>query len=239
MTFKSGTGGRFLSYLLNSSNSKDIPDIILSEHGNAHSIGMLGIEVFTLSYDTTTTVDTQIQDILNFNNNMDNSLQKEGPHYCSGHIIGVDKLLNCFEKAVLLSYDEDDILDTSYAYIAKHAIDDNKLNFTEIKKLLYGIIRVNIEDMCDFISRTDLEPNLLNVSWKELYKGDINEFVKKLSDFTQMPEDNFRVNDLIEWRNRTSNSIEKMRKLFEVEAPRLLVWEKECKRKAKLLTRTK
>lgn len=239
MTFISGTGGRFLSYLLNSSKSKDSPDIILSEHGNAHAVGMLGIEVYTLSYSTATPVDIQIQDILNFHNSMGESLKKESPHYCSGHIIGIDQLLTSFEKAVLLSYDEDDILDTSYAFIAKHAIDDAKLNLTEIKNLMYGIIKVNIEVMHDFISRKDLEPNLLNVSWKELYKGDINEFVKKISDFTQMPEGNFKVNDLIEWRKRTTNSIEKMRKLFENETPRLLIWEKKCKRKAKLMTRTK
>jgi hypothetical protein len=64
--------------------------------------------------------------------------------------------------------------------------------------------------------RTDLEPNLLNLTWKDIYVNDPTILIEKLSNFSSIPYEKFKLHDLIEWRRRTKNGIEEIQTLLNV-----------------------
>ena len=52
---------------------------------------------------------------------------------------------------------------------------------------------------------------MLNISWNELYKGEVNSLIQKLSNFTEIPVEDFLIEKLIEWRERTTVGIEELK----------------------------
>lgn len=60
ISFIAGTGGRFISYLLNSAKCNIPVQIQFSKYGNAHDIWNLDIEVAATPYDCTVPIDKHI-----------------------------------------------------------------------------------------------------------------------------------------------------------------------------------
>ena len=223
VTYAGGTGGKFLSYLLNSANIPNYKPAPLSKHGNAHAIYDNDvINMYTLPYTIEVPANEQISELLNYVNN------DVIPIFCCCHILGIDELVKNFEKVIQISYDEKDIPDIAYAYTAKIGIDEN--NNQEIDNLsnLVKLCAIsNFKIIAKFTYRSDLEPALLTVTWKELYQGDVDNLIAKLSNFANLSKDNFKKDQIIEWRTLTNDGIEKVKSLFGDNKKEMIIWKRE------------
>jgi hypothetical protein len=66
--------------------------------------------------------------------------------------------------------------------------------------------------------RYDLEPNLLNLSWQDIFKNNPDNLFKKLSTFSNIPYEKFKLTDLLEWRSRTNICVSDMSNLIKPNA---------------------
>jgi hypothetical protein len=46
-------------------------------------------------------------------------------------------------------------------------------------------------------------PNVLFISWKELFKLDMDELIAKISKFTSINAENFSKDSIVHWREKT------------------------------------
>jgi hypothetical protein len=223
VTYAGGTGGKFLTYLLNSAKISNYGPMKLSKHGNAHAIYDNDVvNMHTLPYTIEVPTNDQISELLNYINN------DEMPIYCSCHILGIDELVKNFDKVIQICYDEEDIPDIAYAYTAKIGLDENnddEINY--LSNLVKSCARSNLKIITKFTYRYDLEPALLNVTWKELYQDDIDSLITKLSNFSNLSKDNFKKDQIIEWRILTHTGIEKVKALLGDSRKKIIIWKKE------------
>ena len=223
VTYAGGTGGKFLAYLLNSAKIPNYKPAPLSKHGNAHAIYDNDvINMHTLPYTIEVTVTDQISELITYDN------QSEVPIFCSCHILGIDELITTFEKVIQICYDEEDMPEISYAYTAKVGIDENNNeNITDLFNLTLASASSNYKIITKFSYRHDLEPALLNVTWKELYQGDIDSLIAKLSNFSNLPKENFKKEQIVEWRTLTTNGINTVKSLLGSMRKKLIIWKVE------------
>lgn len=214
VSFVPGSGGRFLSYILNSTNANTILasniDLELM-YGLVVAFGNMKLQ----SQSMLIPAQDQLNDLLNYaiDYNFDTI------EYCSCHVLDSSMLLNKFEKVIQISYEPSDILDISFSFIAENIPDD-------IKMIVSATANNNMTYIGNFETKID-NPSLLYVSWKELYKENIDSLITKLSNFSNMPIDKFKVNEIIEWRKRTSDNIEKVKALLGDDIKKIVVWKKE------------
>jgi peptidyl-prolyl cis-trans isomerase SurA len=104
--------------------------------------------------------------------------------------LGIDELVKNFDKVIQICYDEEDIPDIAYAYTAKIGLDENNnddLNY--LSNLVKACATSNLKIITKFKYRHDLEPALLNITWKELYQDNVDSLITKLSNFSNLPKD--------------------------------------------------
>lgn len=223
VTYAGGTGGKFLTYLFNSAKITNYGTMKLSKHGNAHAIYDNDVvNMHTLPYTIEVPTNEQISELLNYVNN------DEMPIYCSCHILGIDELVKTFDKVIQICYDEEDLPDIAYAYTAKIGLDEN--NHDEINylaDLVKSCAISNLKIITKFRHRYDLEPALLNVTWKELYQDDIDSLITKLSNFSNLPKDKFKKEQILEWRKLTQSGIEKVKLLLGDMRKKIIIWKVE------------
>lgn len=223
VTYAGGSGGKFLAYLLNSAKIPNYKPAHLSKHGNAHAIYDNDIiNMHTLPYTIEVLVNEQISELLNYVNN------DEMPIFCCCHILDIDELVNNFDKVIQICYDEEDLPNIAYAYTAKIGLDENNdddINY--LSNLVKSCAMSNFKIIEKFRHRYDLEPALLNVTWKELYQDDIDILITKLSNFANLPGDNFNKDQIIEWRIRTNDGIKKVKSLLGDNKKKIIIWKVE------------
>jgi hypothetical protein len=201
ITYLGGTGGTFVYHFITNAkyNNKDL--INLSPNGNAHAAAEK--EIVSPMAGIFKPDQPKIDLILS--QSLSSSVVK--PCYVSVHILDLSLVTRYFKKSIRITYDNDDIDDLSYVmygkwYIddARHRLDQKTLTIPEFRLGFLGWRRK---------FKTENVPDILFISWKELFKGNIDEFINKLSTFTDINIDNFSKESLIHWRNRTQQCIDK------------------------------
>ena len=213
ISFIAGSGGRFVSYLINSAKCTKPVQLQFSERGNAHDLWNLEIELTSTPFPIPFPVGEHAKFFFNVFNkhrrNADYLKINPLPWYGSCHVEDIDTLLMYFNKAIHIGFDANDVSDISLAFIGKQMIDDRKINDSiSINEEYVHYSQYLTDSLSSRTIRPDLEPNLLSITWKDIYVNDPTILIDKLSNFSNIPYDKFKLNDLIEWRNRTKNGID-------------------------------
>ena len=210
ITYASGTGGNFLCHFIVRASRKSNITLKLSNNGNAHR-GLKDIEGSSLG-----TIKPDIEKIDHLLSTLPNSGSIK-PYYTVAHISDIELVNKYFKKSIRITYDVNDVEELSYVFFGKWFVDDSKKENVISNTISSSKLHVyrwigkfnNINDM----------PNILFVSWKELYKGNIEELIHKISNFTQIDPTSFSADDLMQWRNATYKCIEtysKQEKLISI-----------------------
>lgn len=208
VTYLGGTGARFLTYLLTSAKLSINEKIRLSHFGNAH-YGLQrdmkhtpwGIEDVPSSQHIEHILAQQPE-------NLDNA-----PFFVTAHILDLDLALETFEKVIRVTYDEDDMDEINKVFLGKFGLDDYKIKMTP-KDFLVFRMKSYVRLKPYFTRRPELEPRVLFVSWKELVHSDATTFIKKLSDYTNIPSENFNLENLLHWRGVTLLGVDEINQLI-------------------------
>ena len=196
VSFMGGTGGNFLCHFIVSAK-RNVQDIIeLSKYGNAHDHGLKDID--GPPYGIAMPDHIKIDYILN---NL-NLTKVEKPYYTSAHLVDIDLINSTFKKSIRITYDLDDISDISAAFYGKSRIDvrKTKLSIKHPANLEVTLLQSKFNEK---FKKIENMPNVLFVSWKELFKENIDDLITKLSTFTSISYVNFSVESLIQWRTKT------------------------------------
>lgn len=196
ITFIGGTGGAFLSGFLTDAKNNNLEDMILSKHGNAHGCNN---DVPIPTYDLFTVPDMfKIKSVLACK--IPESVKK--PCFVPLHILDLNLCLTYFNKSIRITYEEDDISELAIIFIIKNLIDIHNHNPKFFK---LNNREKTLKDNMNFF-KPCIDTRVLNVSWKELYKGDVTVLTDKLSKFTGITTNKFNIKNLIAWRLLTEKS---------------------------------
>ena len=201
ISYMSGTGGNFLCHFIVSAK-RNIQDIIeLSKYGNSHDHGSK--DIAGPPYGITMPDHVKIDFILN----NEKSVKVEKPYYTNAHIVDVELINSAFKKSIRITYDPDDISDISAAYYGKFRVDvrKTKLSINHPANLEVTLLQSKFNEK---FKKNENMPNVLFVSWKELFKENIDDLITKLSIFTDINAENFSKESLIHWRNKTQYCID-------------------------------
>jgi hypothetical protein len=213
-----GTGGVFLNNFITAAKNERFKSLKFSENfGNAHKNNVwklfsMIVDVHYIEDDSLELIHTILSkenDIIN-----DNFLNKF-PYYASYHISDIKLVQLYFSKNIRIIYEQSDITEIALSYIGKWEIelanipttsDTYDRNFKRTEKYLNTFTIAEI-----------LDNNTCYVSWKELTKKDPNELIEKLHSFTNIPKENFFIENLVEWRIKTFDGIEKTRTMLNTK----------------------
>jgi hypothetical protein len=202
ISFMSGTGGNFLCHFIISAKINDNHNVSFSKYGNAHS-GIRDLEMLPKGG----LVDQdKILDYIFSQTIKPNSIK---PYYTPAHLVDINLINATFKKSIRITYDFDDVPELYKVCYGKTTIDSsNPSNVvayqpTKLIYYKYSTIFKKIENMS----------NVLFVSWKELFKGNIDDLTNKISTFTHINSDNFSKETLVNWRNITQNAINTFSKI--------------------------
>ena len=217
VTYMYGTGGNFLCHFIVSAKRNIQTIIELSEHGNAHKNNLK--DAWGTPYGPRHPDQPKIDILLQAEEfDMPNYPVLQKPYYTTAHIVDINLINVHFKKSIRITYDIDDSIEIVIVFYGKWHIDqrnqwisegdEEKLN--EFKPSSNPKI-TNAASLKSFQSKfTKLEnmPNVLFISWKELFKGNIEELITKISTFTDINPDNFSRESLIHWRTKTQYCID-------------------------------
>lgn len=199
--YMNGTGGNFLCHFIVSAK-RNIKDIIsLSKHGNAHIHGLKDIPHPTWGIRI-----PDIDKINHINESLKNIQDIQKPYYTSAHISDIDLVNSYFKRHIKITYEMNDINEVVPASLGKFHIDTENKNEEDLYKYLADIKWITMR-YNKFFKNTDKE-NVLCVSWKELYHSDPAIIIDKLNLFTDIPKENFSIEQLLIWRDTTKKCIE-------------------------------
>lgn len=201
VTFVGGSGGRFLASFLAMANHGIMDKMSLSKHGNAHTafhtpLPESGIDDNSMVY---------IESLFKFEINP--FFRK--PYFVSCHIADLNLLSKHFQKTIRIVYDEDDVSDIVLVFLGKLGIDDLNYSTQQLKdnytKLTprYKVIQRRFH----FKSTPQLYDNVLFVSWKDLCYSEPDMLIEKLSNFTHVPQNQFSIDNLLNWRRATMDCL--------------------------------
>lgn len=209
ITYLGGTGGNFLCHFIVSAkrNIKDI--VILSKHGNAHEFGFQDLEPFSFLRGQDFSDQPQIDWLLS--RTPDASISK--PYYTCAHIYDMNLINDNFEKSIRITYDLDDVSDITTVFYKKWAMDSFRPSYAfrwcrANPNYIHEKILFNQENFPKFSNMEKTMQNVLFVSWKELFKENTDDLIKKISTFTNINFDNFSKESLNYWRTKTQYCIE-------------------------------
>jgi hypothetical protein len=221
ITYMGGTGGNFLCHFIVSAKRNVKTVIKFSEHGNAHQGNLKDI--------SGPPVGPKVSDQYKINfilSQLDEINQKgipgmpvvKKPYYTSSHITDLNLINSHFKKSIRIIYDNDDHAELSSVFYGKWFVDqrnqweiDGEVNrlkqITIVPDQKKGFEVTYIKFSPLFCNRENM-PNVLFISWKELFKGNIEELITKISTFTDINPDNFSRESLIHWRTKTQYCID-------------------------------
>ena len=200
ITFMGGTGGNFLCHFIVSAK-RNIQDIIeLSEHGNAHENCLKDLSGLHLgaSYPDHKKIDSILSSILIYD-------MAKKPYYTSSHVVDISLININFKRSIRIIYELDDIQEISTVFYGKFYIDESNTPFKSHNKFN----KLNLIRWQSKFNYIENMHNVLFISWKELFKGNIKELITKLSIFTEIDINNFSRESLMHWRDKTQYCIDK------------------------------
>lgn len=196
IVYMAGTGGHFLSAFLRKARLNEIEsNFKLSVYGNCHNIRLdLGS-----AGGLADPLDEKIEIIKR--NVVDHSIT----HYWPLHSDNIDHVMREFDKCIKITYTESDITDVAAIFYVKWGIEGQHI--TEPFKE-FNFHRMLHDYQPYFCPNIDYSDRILNISWYELYHEDrIDDVIKKLSDYTNIPIDNFDKNFMFAWRRNTQRCL--------------------------------
>lgn len=215
ISFLPGSGGRFLNYILNSTKETTSIDTSVVDLEHMYKLAVAFGNIKLQSQSMLVPNQDQINDLINYAIDCNSDTIE----YCGCNVLDTDILLNNFEKVIQITYEESDIPDISLLFVFEYLPDNIKLS-----------TNATANDNMNYITNftTDIDnSSLLRVTWKELYKDNIDNLITKLSDFLNLSVDKFKVNEILEWRKRTYNNIEHIKTLLGDDIKKIIVWKKE------------
>ena len=183
-----GTGGHFLSALLNSAKINHQEPLNFSQYGHAHDT-KYGINQ-PFNEHTLERLTTCSQNDLSF---------------ISTHS-SVDFLLNNFDKLIVIKYDKSDIPEIASSLVIKVAYTNGRPKeiISERRNVASTVLSRSINQFTKMSSE-----KICYVCWKHLYKLEADLLIDMLHQYTNIPKENFNINSIHEWRRLTSMAIDK------------------------------
>jgi hypothetical protein len=211
-----GSGGNFLCHFIISAKRKDKTLPILSEHGNVHNDNhykdlngpALGINdpdseklKFLLSQEISDKV-------------------KPPPYYTVVHFTEIKLLAANFKKAIKIVFDKNDIDTIAINFVTKYEVDTLGEPYDPIRLNSMRISnKMSIAKWHNYFLKEDY-PNILFISWKELFLGDIDQLINKISEYTGIEFEYFLKDSLIMWRIKTQQGLDNFRtKINNIRTP--------------------
>ena len=208
ISYVGGTGGNFLYHFITNAK-KNITGIMkLSEHGNTHlagtretseglPVGMDWPDEVKINYLLTNTYVTDPDAIK--------------PYYIPVHIVDINAINLIFKKSIRIVYDLDDIEDLTIVFYGKWAIDTKSKHQHKSLREIHHWFYIKMKTWLPKFNNIENMPNVLFISWKELFREDIDILIEKINKFTAIPVENFSKEAIIHWRNKTQYCIDKFK----------------------------
>jgi len=214
VTYAAGTGGHFLSYFLNSANINDMNAVTLSEHGNAHYAHISDIpgSVGGMTENPMRPIYRLLESVRRMS---DTTGPYKIPYYSPSHICDINLACKYFHKVIMITYLSKDILEISKIFVAKWWLDNQHGESSQISDKLVEEIKLLNHKMANFSTRSDLKRSVLHIEWGELLYGPEIELIHKLSNFTDIPINQFSISNLVTWREKTQKAINQINLLIE------------------------
>ena len=212
IAFMGGSGGNFLCHFIISAKRKDKTLPILSEHGNVHNdhnykdlngpaLGPKDPDSEKLKF----LLSQEISDKV-----------KPPPYYTVVHFTETKLLATNFKKAIKIIFDKDDIDTISINFITKYQVDTLGEPYDPIRlRSMRMFTRMSIAKWHNYFLKEDY-PNILFISWKELFLGNINDLINKISEYTGIESEYFLKDSLIMWRIKTQQGLDNFKTTIEL-----------------------
>ena len=199
VVYMAGCGGHFLAAFLRKARLNEVESSFkLSIYGNCHNVrldlGSCGGFIDPL--------DKKIEIIKH------KVINHSITHYWPLHSDNIDQVMEEFDKCIKITYTENDVPELAAIFYVKWGIEGQEIiePFEE-----YNFHRMFCQFQPYFYPNTEYGDRILNISWYELYHEDrMDDVIKKLSDYTKIPIDNFDRNFMATWRRNTQKGLSKV-----------------------------
>lgn len=190
IVYMSGLGGHFVSSFLCNTRDANIENWNFGVTGVCHFLQ----KDFIPTGNVTVPSEIHLQVLLN---EPINNVVK----YYPTHMTDVVLAHTHFDKVIKIYCEESDIEDVLKVYSKKVS---EGIPAKTAEKINYAWLKVQVEKYKDaWRPNFELEPHVLNISWKELVYESPENIIKKLSGFTSLPIASFQIDKLEQWRNLT------------------------------------
>jgi hypothetical protein len=190
--FISGTGGHFLMSLLITAYYNKHDPLKLGIHGDAHKTGY-----------------GQVHGNLKNVNNLKIFLEiaKEDPNrkFIGFHSIHVNKVKEYFNKVIVITYDIENIDELAKIFAIKWGLD--QVVPPRDPLLIVKQHKIELRHALNHLKVPE-DNHTCVVHWDELFRLDPNLLVSKLSSFTDIPIENFTIDNIINWREITNTCLD-------------------------------
>jgi hypothetical protein len=211
IAFMGGSGGNFLCHFIISAKRKDKTLPNLSLHGNVHDNNYKDLDGPALGH---THPDSEKIKFLLSQEISDNVKMTPPPYYTVVHFTETKYLATNFKKAVRIIFDKDDIDDIAINFVTKYQVDTlgEPYDITRLDSLR-TFKKKSIVKWHNYFLKEDY-PNVLFISWKELFLGNIDELINKISEYTGIESEYFLKDSLIMWRIKTQQGLDNFKTEF-------------------------
>jgi len=193
ITFVGGSGGHFVCHLLNAAFTNNQSTVSLSKNGDAHN-SQLGFCIGGGIFDDGTS------EILAYANS-----NEKRNKFVAMHCSDFEFLRTSFQKMIVITYAKQNIEEIATVFANKwRRKNETEHNHTKEKE---GAMLAHISVSSIFTDTLLSSERVMNLSWDNLFRGDVNEVVLSLSTFTQIPITNFNIPNLIYWRKLTNDGL--------------------------------
>ena len=187
--FMGGTGGNFLSAFLSDARDNKKIKYELSKHGNAHRVVKDPIPT------PPSTVVTESSLIID---KLLNTPANDKVSFVAVHINNVTLATLYFSKIIKTFIEEQNKLEVAISFYLKLVADELSCRSDDTaRRILF------MNEFPELINKGSDSTQVLDIGWEEIVRGSEVALVKRLSDFTSIPEANFNVQNLLTWREIT------------------------------------
>lgn len=208
ITYFGGTGGHLVRSLLIASKVNYKPIWKFSPHGHAHKGPT---ENYNRSFMVPGDLRMSMVTVLSLIKNSKFDYNKDEVYYHQFHLVDVNELMKYFSKSIRICYNHADIKEVALSMLAKYAIDGRNIknpNDREIIRKYFLERQIDAVKHCGQFQHVN-NPNVLNLDWELLIRGDPDKLFEGLSQFTKLKT--FSLTNLLHWRELTLNGIDEMK----------------------------
>jgi hypothetical protein len=212
ITYFGGTGGHLVRSLLIASKVNYQPNWKLSPYGHAHKGPT---ENYNRSFMVPGDLRMSIVTVLSLIKNSKFDYNKDEVYYHQFHLVDVNELMKYFYKSIRICYAYHNIEEVSLAMLGKYAIGERNIKNSKDQKMIRKYFLERKVDAIKYYSQFQHvdNPNVLNLDWELLVRGDPDNLFERLSSFTGLKI--FSLNNLLRWRELTLNGINEVSPLVK------------------------